>query len=134
MKTFEIIAASTGLILSILLGFYFACLNHVNPLEIGVAYDSQDGQVTLQTNAGWYVTSPFVKVINVPLTPIKVGYVTSAVVNPIRIVRIKPDHVLDLFKLQGYSYSWGTFDQLIAGYVFCSSPLPNFLEEVKSVQ
>jgi hypothetical protein len=45
--------------------FYFFCLNHIGPASVGIAYNALNGEVTSQKHAGWYITSPFVRVASI---------------------------------------------------------------------
>ena len=91
----------------LLVVFYFACLNHVSPGEVGVANNNNNnntGAVYLQTNTGWYATSPLVKVINIPITPQRVEFPVFANVVSQRIIRIRREHILELIERENYSY------------------------------
>ena len=98
---------------------YLACLNHIDINEVGVAYNSVNGQVTLQTNAGWYVTSPLTKVVNVDCWPTRVMLPNwSANVIGIKVVHIRKDKIMDYINLQGLDYSWGNFKSTLTAYTF----------------
>ena len=112
--------------------FYLLFLNHVDINEVGVAYNSLNGQITLQTNAGWYITSPAVKVVNVNCWPTKVSLNTGSSANVIgtKIVRIRKDKVMDYINFQGLQYSWGNFQQILTAYTFCGTQY-NFIEVIQ---
>lgn len=124
------IIAGVFLILAIL--FYFLCLNHITVNECGVAYNSLNGKLWVQTNAGWYVTSPFVKVARVNLLPVKVHIPSEAKVINTKYVKMNPDYVLDYVKLQGFSYSMGglNLEGILMGYAFSGQKF-TFLDVVQ---
>ena len=128
----SIITTSISIMLAALL-FWLFFLNHVNINEVGIAYDSRNGNITYQTNAGWYYTSPFVKVVNLSTAPIKVyGPESKTVINQ-KIVKLKVEGLEDLIHREGVSYNlsgcqWGW----MASYAFSGKKYP-FLEIVQEV-
>lgn len=113
------------------LAFYVFCLNHVNINEVGVAFNSGNGQLALQTNAGWYVTSPLVKVVTLSTLPQSVHLPTTANVIATKIVKIRADKAIDFVKFQGFSYNINAnFNNILMGYAFAGKPY-DFLEVVQ---
>ena len=117
-----------GVFLAGILGFYFACINHIHVNEIGVAYNSWDGTVTVQEHPGWYRTSPFVQVVSISTLPHQVSIPSGAVVINTKIVRFKKEGVSEFIRLQGFSYSLkDSLDSILVGYAFSGKEYP-FLE------
>lgn len=122
------IALAPAILVFGLFMFYLMCMNHVHINEIGVAYNSYDGKVTVQGNPGWYVTSPLVQVVNLNTLPHQVTIPSGAVVINTKIVRFKPEGVEEFIRLQGFSYSLAqSLDNILMGYAFSGKPYP-FLE------
>lgn len=108
--------------------FYVLCWNHVHINEIGVAYNSMNGKVTIQENPGWYLTNPFVEVVNISTVPHQVSIPSGAVVINTKIVRFKKEGVEEFIRLQGFSYSLNqSLNNILMGYAFSGKEYP-FLE------
>lgn len=123
-----ILGLSIGLPVIGSLLFFCLCLNHVHINEIGVAYNSMNGKVTIQDNPGWYSTSPFVQVVNINTLPHQVCIPSGAVVINTKIVRFKKEGVEEFIRLQGFSYSLSSsLDNILMGYAFSGKEYP-FLE------
>jgi hypothetical protein len=111
--------------------FYIFCLNHITVNHAGVVYNSLNGSLSVQSNAGWYVTSPFVKVVNLDLLPMCVEIPSSAKVINKKFIRLKVENILDFVKLQGFSYDLSTSQRTIMmGYAFSGKHFP-FIELVQ---
>lgn len=122
------VAIITGVLVVLMFGFYIACLNHVEINEIGVAYNSYDGKVTIQENPGWYVTSPFVRVVALSTVAHQVSIPSGAKVINTKIVRFKREGVEEFIRLQGFSITLhDSFDNILMGYAFSGKSYP-FLE------
>ena len=112
----------------LLLVFFLVCWNHVHINEIGVAYNSMNGKVTIQDNPGWYLTNPFVQIVNISTLPHAVHIPSGAMVINAKIVRFKKEGIEEFIRLQGFSYSLSTsLDNILMGYAFSGKDYP-FLE------
>lgn len=126
--------------------FWILCLNHVPPQAIGVAYDSINGQVSVQRNPGWYVTHPFVQVASVETRPFQVCINAGARILNCKLIRFNPDGATEFVKLQGFHYWNGPsncnsnpgcqsseFGRIMMGYAYAEQPYPflEILEEIK---
>jgi len=110
-----------------LLSYWVFWLNHVEINEIGVAYDSLDGTVTVQSVPGWYRTNPFVKVAYVSTLPLKVEIPSEARIIVAKIVRFKIEGLNEFIRLQGFSYSLNTsLKSILLGYAFSGNEYPFF--------
>jgi len=117
-----------GVPVALLLIFLLGCFNHVHINEIGVAYNAMNGKVTIQDNPGWYMTNPFVAVVNISTVPHQVSIPSGAVVINTKIVRFKKEGVEEFIRLQGFSYSLSSsLDNILMGYAFSGKEYP-FLE------
>jgi hypothetical protein len=95
----------------ILFLFWMFCLNHVSISHVGIAYDSRNGELTAQTNAGWYFTSPFVRVSEASTLPARIsidGVSSSRIVINDKIVRyvLTPDSIKELVQYEGFHYQY----------------------------
>lgn len=118
-----------------LLLFWLLFLNHVGVNEVGVAYNSWNGEITVQKRAGWHITSPLVKVVTISTLPMRVELPTSAKVINAKIVRFKPEGAIEFVKMQGFSYLLD--DHLpwtLMGYAFSNreQPFLEIMEEIRS--
>ena len=123
-----------GVIGSIFVGailFYLLCLNHVSINEIGVQFNSLNGELKVQKEPGWYVTSPFVKAISLSTVPMIVHVPSNAKVINTKVVKIKSENVLSLVKIQGFGYDLGSgLENLLMGYAFSGQTF-SFLEIIQ---
>ena len=107
---------------------YLPFLNHVDINELGIAYDSLTGTVTLQQEPGWYSTSPFVRVAYINTLPIRVIIPSNAAVINQKVVRFKEEGIDDFIRLQGFSYSLNSsLSNILLGYAYSGKTWP-FLE------
>ena len=117
-----IIGAATAILA---FGFYLFCVNHVHINEVGVAYNSLNGKISIQDDPGFYVTSPFTQVVTLSLLPHKVTIPSGAVVINTKIVRFKKEGIPEFIRLQGFSYSLSqSFDNILMGYAFAGKEYP----------
>ncbi len=117
-----------AILMLVAFGFYFLCLNHVDVNELGIAYNSLNGQVTPQKDPGWYVTHPMIKVTYVNLLPQVVHIPSDAKVINTKIVRFKPEGLKQFIELHGFGYSLGqNMNSRLLGYAFSGQEWP-FLE------
>lgn len=84
--------------------FFLFFLNHTAPQEIGVAYNSVTGEVTVQEHPGWYVTHPLVFVATIDTRPFQVCIGAGARVLNCKLIRFKPEGVKEFVHLQGFHY------------------------------
>jgi len=128
MENWQKLGITAGAAVLLLMGFWVAFLNHVHINEIGVAYNSWSGDVKVQENPGWYLTSPMVQVVALSTAAHQVSIPSSAVVINTKIVRFKKEGVQEFIRLQGFSYSLhDSFDSILMGYAFSGKEYP-FLE------
>jgi len=104
---------------TILFFYWILCLNHTSVNQIGVAYNSLNGEITVQKTPGWYVTSPFVKVAYISTLPIKVTIPSQAKVIVQKMVKFNPNGVNEFIQLQGFSYGINSsLENIMLGYAF----------------
>ena len=109
--------------------FYLFCANHTGANEIGVAFNSGNGQVIVQEHTGWYLTSPLVRVAYVSTIPQRVHYPTGANVQTVKLAMIKQDKIKEYLAHQGFGYTMG-WNTTVAGYVFSPKQYP-FIQVVE---
>ena len=108
--------------------FYMFCLNHVAVTDIGVAYNSLNGDIKVQSTPGWYVTSPFVRVCTMSTLPILVRIPSSSRIINQKLVRFRPEGAVAFVKLQGFSVTIGPqLENILLGYAY-SGEKYEFLE------
>lgn len=116
---------------AILIAFFFwlMCINHISINQIGIAYNSIDGSVTVQDAPGFYITSPTTFVAKISTLPRRVNIPTNAVVINTKYVRFNKDGVEEYVKLQGFDWllSDSGMDNILMGYAFSGNEYP-FLE------
>lgn len=124
--TTGIVLAGITLVLGFL--FYTCCLNHVAVTNIGVSYNSLDGEIKLQPHPGWYVTSPFVRVAHLSTLPMQVVIPSKARIINRKLVRLRPEGAVDFVKLQGFDLQLlSEQENIMLGYAF-SGQKYTFLE------
>ncbi len=119
-----------------LLLFWLLFLNHVSISHVGIAYDSRNGELTAQTNAGWYLTAPFVRVSEVSTLPARIsidGRFPSAVAINDKIVRyvLNQESIKELVKYEGFHYQY--WPQNLIPYAY-SGKKYSFFEIVQESQ
>lgn len=127
-----------------LVAFWILCLNHIAPQQIGVAYDSINGEVSVQQKPGWYVTHPFVQVASVDTRPFQVCLNAGARILNCKLIKFNPEGASEFVKLQGFHYWNGPgsscnncntseFARIMMGYAYSERQYPfiDVLEEIK---
>lgn len=118
-----IIAVGLGLLWGT--GYYVLCLNHVDVTEIGVAYNSVDGTVTVQEHPGWYKTSIMTRVTTLSTLPIRVTIPSEATIINSKIVRFNPKGATEFIKRQGFSWDLKTKEEnILLGYAYSGQKYP----------
>jgi len=126
-KHFFIITA----VLVLLVGFYTLCINHVPANSVGVQFDAISGEIATQPHPGFYVTHPFVKATSVSTLAMSVHVPSNAKVINTKVVRLRPDKVLEFVRIQGFSYDLGRgLGELLMGYAFSGQQF-SFLEIIQ---
>lgn len=141
------LVASAGAVGSVFM-FYLLCLNHLPPQEIGITYNSLNGDITIQDRPGWHLTSPFVSVSTIETRPFQVCLNAGARVLNCKLIRFNPTGAKEFVRLQGFHY-WNTtiggcnrggsecslndFGRIMLGYAYSdqSYPFLEILEEIK---
>lgn len=131
MNLLQKLAIAVGVVLFSLFLFWIFCLNHVGVNHVGVAFNTGNGDLSVQTNSGWYITSPLVRVVELDTLPMIVHVPSSAKVINTKVVKLKADKVLDFVRLQGFDMSLGqSLPNILMGYAF-SGQSYTFLEIVQ---
>ncbi len=91
-------------------GYWFTRLNHVSINEIGIAYDSSNGNITIQEKPGWYKTGFLTKVSYISTQPFKIDLFqgNSTVVINQKVIKFNPNGINEYIKLQGFEYMMGS--------------------------
>ena len=140
-KSDKIVLVTITVITSLIL-FWTLFLNHIAPQQIGIAYDSVNGEVSVQRHPGWYLTHPLVQVASVETRPFQVCLNAGARILNCKLIRFNPDGANEFVKLQGFHYwNGGTcnncntteFSRIMMGYAYSERTYPfiEVLEEIK---
>lgn len=130
--------------------FWLLCLNHLAPNEFGVAYNSMNGEVSVQDEPGWHLTSPMVRVATIDTRPFQVCMGGSRILN-CKLIRFKKEGVKEFVRVQGFEY-WSHPQQMcsnigseqqrcsglaatLMGYAYTDPNVPflEVIEEMKAV-
>lgn len=126
-KIKSLIVTVSSIFLILFLTWLF-CLNHVTFNQIGVAYNSLNGNITIQKQPGWYVTSPFVRVSHLSLFPIRVTIPSAAKLINSKLVRLNVDKIEEFVRFQGFSWELSSSQEnIFLGYAFSAQKF-SFLE------
>ncbi len=113
---------------------YLFCLNHIHVNEIGIAYNSVDGEIKYQKHPGWYVTYPTVRVANVSTLPFEVSIMSSARLINRKLIRINPEGLPKLLELEGFGgVYFGTIESKMTGYAYSGQKYP-FIDIVQEMK
>lgn len=135
------IVSVIGVVLSLL--FYIFCLNHVEYQHVGIALNSNSGEVVVQNKPGWYVTSPFVRVKEIDTNTIRVSLIECLPIHDykfkiaaVKVVRIKEDKIMDFVNFHGFNnlpmnLDSQSFRNIICAYAFCGEQF-DWLEIVEA--
>jgi hypothetical protein len=111
--------------------FWFFCVNHVGVNHVGVAFNMVNGNLTVQSNSGFYVTSPLTRAMSLSTLPMKVHVPSSAKVINTKVVKLKTENILDFVRLQGFSLQISPcLENILMGYAFSGQKF-SFLEIVQ---
>ena len=119
------IFASIGTIIVGLLLFLILFLNHTSINEIGIEYDALNGDISLQEQPGWYITSPLVRVTYISTLPFKVRVPSRAKVIVAKMVMFNPAGIKEYIRMQGFDYSINSdLHNSFLGYAFSGHAYP----------
>lgn len=124
---FKSAGSRIALVVGLIIPFYFFCANHVGIQEIGVAYDSWSGEVTIQ-KTGWHVTGPQVQVATVSTLPTQVCLNSGARLLNCKLVRFKEAGIQDFVREQGFHYYGGTSMSSQSGCLSGCTGMANILK------
>lgn len=118
-NTLKIVIGAFISIFLFLFFFWILCLNHTSVNQIGIAYNSLNGEITVQSTPGWYRTGVLVKVAYVSTLPIKVTIPSEAKVIVSKMVKFNTAGVNEFIQLQGFSYNMNSsLSNIMLGYAF----------------
>jgi hypothetical protein len=105
--------------------FWVLCLNHTEPFNVAVTYNSLNGNIGFQTNGGWHLTNPFVRTSEITCKPLRVSLSTS-VTSYGKIVKfvLTPEALTEFVKLEGFHYDYNHYT--LIPYVFSGKKFPFF--------
>lgn len=115
--------------------FYLLCLNHVSINKVGIAYDSQDGSITVQ-KPGWHLTGPLTRTTTLSTLPFRVDLAMGTNrsvperVMTTKLVRFRPEHMEAFIETEGFHWMTHSMDYTFAPYAFSGKTFP-FLEVIQ---
>jgi len=127
-----------GACLAALLLFYFACLNYLEPTEVGISWNLSSGKMELQ-NPGWHLTSPMVQVARVDTQPMRVCITSASRAFNCKLAQFVPHEYKLFVDTEGFyyywwynrfSFNWGYGDEyrgvkdIIRGYAYSTKQYP----------
>ena len=86
--------------------FYLPFLNYTEPTEIGVARNIFTGEMWLQKDGGWYMTSPWVRVAKIDTRPMRVVITTNGHGFSAKLVQFVPKEWNSFVEVEGFRYWW----------------------------
>jgi len=86
--------------------FYVFFLNYIDYTEIGLEKNMMTGYVSVQNEAGWHLTPPWVFVVSIDLRPTRVSVQSSGHGVSSRLVQFNPKHWEEFIKTEGWEYYW----------------------------
>lgn len=92
--------------LGAILLFYFGCVNHVEPSEVGIARNVFTGTIELQAQAGWKLTWPWVQVANIDTRPVRVSVQSAGRGFSSKLVGFDPRAYREFIATEGFRYYW----------------------------
>lgn len=90
----------------VLIAFYFGCVTHVEPNEMGVDYNVFTGELRGDTAAGYYVSPPWRLVSMIDLRPMRVSISSTANSYGSKLVQFDKAHWREFVQTQGFGYWW----------------------------
>ena len=88
-----------------LLLFYFLCVNHVEPNEVGISWNPFIGEAKCES-PGFYISPPWTRVSNIDTRPCRVCITSTANSYNCLLVAFDAKYFAQFVKIQGFSYWW----------------------------
>lgn len=85
--------------------FYLACVNYVEPSEVGIARNRVTGRMWLQ-HGGFYLTWPWVGVARIDTRPMRVAVTTSGTARNAKLVQFNQKDWELFVQTEGWRYYW----------------------------
>jgi hypothetical protein len=85
--------------------FYLACLNYLEPTQVGISWNYASGESQLQ-EPGWHITSPLVAVARIDTRPVRVCITSASRGFNCRLVQFEPSGYQQFIATQGFYYYW----------------------------
>jgi hypothetical protein len=98
-----LIASGTALFCLLL---YAGFLNHTEPTEAGIARNLLNGDVSLQSHAGWNLTPPWVLVAEIDTRPTRVCVTSSGRGFNCKLVQFQRQYFREFVATEGFRYYW----------------------------
>ena len=123
---------------SLILIFYIGFLNYLEPTQVGIARNLSGG-LTLQAEAGWYFSPPWVQVARVGTHPMRVCVTSSGRGFNCKLAKFEPKFFKQFVETEGFRYYWWSnrisfnlgYDEeyrgmkdLIRGYAYSATKYP----------
>lgn len=87
-------------------GSYLACINYLEPTQVGVAWNWTSGELWLQDRGGFYVTPPWVMVSRIDTRPARVCVTSASRAFNCKLVQFNPSAYREFVAIEGFRYYW----------------------------
>lgn len=93
-------------VLALIITFYVFFLNYIDYTEIGIEKNMLTGYVSVQNEAGWHLTAPWIFVVSVDKRPMRVSVQSSGHAISSRLVQFEPKYWNEFVQTEGWGYYW----------------------------
>lgn len=101
----SLLIAVGGGLASVLLMFYLAFVNHIEPAHVGIARDWVTGEMWLD-HPGWHITAPWVKVARIDARPTRVCITSASKARNCKLAQFEPSAWKEFVETEGFRYYW----------------------------
>ena len=84
---------------------YLACMNYLEPTEVGISWNNMTGEIELQ-QPGWHLTAPWVQVARVDTRPMRVCLTSASRAFNCKLVQFVPREYRLFVETEGFHYYW----------------------------
>lgn len=90
----------------ILFSFYIMFVNYIEPNQIGIVRNIISGKMYVQEHGGFYFTAPWVFVIRVDTSPIRVSLMSGGKGYSSKLVQFQKEYWEEFVNIEGFRYYW----------------------------
>lgn len=86
--------------------FYLACVNYTEPTDVAIARNVVTGDLQLQSEGGFHLSSPWTAVSRIDARPVRVCVTTAGRGFNCVLVRFEPSAYKEFVAVEGFYYYW----------------------------